>query len=539
MRTERSPLQRFLLPALLAATVLVLYTPLAQFPFVQDDWVVFHDCMFHPAQTVLADLFNPSGKLFYRPLGSLYCWLVYTAFGLHPAGFHILAILILIVTSLLVVSVAGTVTGDRTVAWASGFMYAASSNIHIDSQMWVVGIYDIGPGLLSLLCIGSFIKKRYILSALWFALALGFKEGTAMLFFVLCAWTLLDGTIREDNVGSRMRSGPGGDAPEGTHVYRKLRARLKWHSLALFTLGAAKVTGISLFALPLTHPYAARLIGPNIGNNFQMYALFGLQAVLPLKSVVFTESAALMTLFVATAALALVFIAGIRHFGAPETGTRRPLFITLFVLGWFFLMLFPPLTLANHFSRYYLTGALPPLVIGTMLVFKIVMRNATRSALILLIATVVFTAANVIDGGVSVYRRVGLGALDGVHASGRDGDNHLIRKASLVRETWKPLIGALPDVPPRSLIVLENFETRCFAGRYGLQVWYGDSTLLLADSPPTGPDSTGMVEATVTVEDPWNKPSIPPVIRFPYSRTVYVRRTEDGMVVLRNKPAGG
>lgn len=103
MPTERSPLQRFLLPALLAATVLVIYTPLAQFLFVQDDWVVLHDCMFHPAQTVLADMLNPEGKFFYRPLGSLYCWFVYTAFGLHPAGFHILAILILIVTSFLVV----------------------------------------------------------------------------------------------------------------------------------------------------------------------------------------------------------------------------------------------------------------------------------------------------------------------------------------------------------------------------------------------------------------------------------------------------
>ncbi len=535
MQRDRSPFQRFLLPGLLVATVLVIYTPLAQFPFVQDDWVVLHDCVFHPAPTVFANMLNPAGKFFYRPLGSIYCWLVYTAFGLHPAGFHILAILILIVTSFLVASVAGVLTGDQNVAWGSGFMYAAASNIHIDAQMWLVGIDDIGPGLLALLCVGSFIKKRYARSAFWFALALGFKEGMAMLFFVLCAWTLLNVSNGKSGGGSDGRS----DAPERTPVCRRLFARLKWHCLAILALGAAKIPGVSLFALPLTHPYAARLIGPHIGTNFQMFALFGLQAILPLKSVVFSESAALMTLFITTAALALVFIAGVRHFGGRDDETRRPLIVSLFILGWFFLMLFPPLTLENHFSRYYLTAALPPLVIGTMLVLKIVMRNATRRARFFLVATIVFTAASVTDGAISVYRRVLLGALDGVHASGRDGDNHFIRKASLVRETWKPLLGVLPTVPPRSLLVLENVETGCFADTYGLQVWYADSTLLLTGSVPAGPDSAGMVHATVAVEDPWNSPSTPPVIIFPASRTVYVRRTQDGIELVRTGAAGG
>ena len=454
MHNERSPLQRFLLPGLLAATVLVLYAPLAQFPFVQDDWVVLHDCMFRPAPTVIADMLNPLGKFFYRPLGGIYCWLVYAAFGLHPSGFHILALLILIVTSFLVVSVAGNLTGDQNVAWGCGFMYAAASNIHIDAQMWLVGIDDIAPGLLALLCIDSFIKKRYARSALWFALALGFKEGMAMLFFVLCAWALLNGN----------------DVPDGMPALRKVLARLKWHCLALCAFGAAKLPGTSLFALPLTHPYAARLIGSHIGTNFQLFALAGLQAVLPLKRVVFSESAALMTLFVATAALALVFIAGVTHFAGRNTKTRTALAITVFILSWFFLMLFPPLTLENHFSRYYLTAALPPLIIGTMLVVKLVLLNAGRGARFILIATIAFTVANVIDGGVSVYRRVGLGVQDGIHASARDGDNHFIRKASLVRETWKPLLGVLPAIPHGSLLVLEDVETVCFADKYGVQV---------------------------------------------------------------------
>ncbi len=155
-------------------------------------------------------------------------------------------------------------------------------------------------------------------------------------------------------------SNGGNDAPGVMPAFRRVFVRLRWHCLAILVLGAAKIPGVSLFALPLTHPYAARLIGPHIGTNFQMFALFGLQAILPLKRVVFSESAALMTLFITTAVLTLVFIAGVRHFGGGNDETRRPLVVTLFLLGWFFLMLFPPLTLENHFSRYYLTAALPP-----------------------------------------------------------------------------------------------------------------------------------------------------------------------------------
>jgi hypothetical protein len=206
----------------------------------------------------------------------------------------------------------------------------------------------------------------------------------------------------------------------------------------------------------------------------------------------------------------------------------------LFILVWFLLMLFPLLTLINHFSKYYLTVALPPLAIGTMLVLKIALLDAGRGARFILYAMMTLAAANVIDGIVSVYRRVGLGVLDGIHASSRDGDNHFIRKASMVREAWKPLLAVLPSIPPHSLLVLEGVETGCFADKDGLQVLYGDSTLLLTSEVPEGPDSMGMLDATVAVKDPWIGPTEPTVITFPASRTVHVRYSQGRMELVRS-----
>ena len=506
-----------LLSCLLGATVLLLYLPLSQFPFVQDDWTLLHEFTFRSTSSVLLDMFSPAGKFFYRPLGSLCCWLLYELFGLHPVGFHLVWVFALVVSSFLVVSVAWTLTGARSVAWGSGFLFAAASNIHIDPQMWMAGVFDLGAGLFSLLCIGSFVGKRFSISALWFAIALGFKENMAMLLFVLVAWALLNG------------SDPSGRSPAERSVFR----RLQWHSIAFLAFVAAKITGVSLFALPGTHPYAARLIGNNIGANFRLFAIWGLQAVTPLKSFVFSENGALMTLFAVTAGLVLVLIAGISHSRKTGSDLRRALTYTLFILVWFLLMLFPSLTLMNHFSRYYLTVALAPLAIGTMLVLKIALLDAGRGARFILCATMAFAAADVIDGIESVYRRVGLGVLDGIHASSRDGDNHLIRKASMVREAWKPLLAVLPSIPPHSLLVLEGVVTACFADKRGLQVWYGDSTLLLTSSVPEGPDSLGMLHATVAVEDPWSRPSTPSDLTFPASRTLHVRRTHGGMELVR------
>jgi hypothetical protein len=509
---------RGILPWLLGAAVIILYAPLCQFPFVQDDWKMLRQFVFRSALTAAENAATPAGKFFYRPFAWIYCRIMYGAFGLEPLGFHACAIVLLLCSAFLVVSVARALTRDERVAWGSGFVFAAASNIHIDPQMWLVGVFDIGAVFFTLLSVNAFLKKRFGYSALWFAAALGFKESSAMLFFVLAVWVLLS------------RTGESG----AKAAFRNVFSGLRWHAAAFIVLLAAKIPGQSLYALPDTHPYVARILGTHLGTNFQRYALWSLQAVTPLKNVGFSEYGALMTLFLLTAGLVLVFIFAVRHVAGRGKENGGPVVYAMFVLAWFFLMLYPSLTFKHQINRYYLMTALPPLAIGTMLLFKVTMLNAGKSARLMAYATAIFAAVNVIDGGASMYRRAALGAMDGIHASGREGDNNLIRKASTVRSTWKPLLALLPTVPPHSLIVLEGVETGCFVDNDGIQVWYGDSTLTVTGTLPEGPDSLGMVHAVIAVDDFWASRETTLLRTFPAGHTIQVRNTPDGMVLVRN-----
>jgi hypothetical protein len=267
-----------------------------------------------------------------------------------------------------------------------------------------------------------------------------------------------------------------------------------------------------------------------------MFGVWALQAMAPLKNVVFSGNGGLMALLAAVAVLLVIFFGGIRHARRTGQDIGAAAHNVLFVLTWFALMLLPALMLKNHFNRYYLAMALPPLAIAAMLGVHYAVRAAGGIPRVVLYSCIVFASASLIDGEVSLQRRISLGSNDGIHASERDGDNHLIRKASLVSGVWKPLIAILPSIPPHSLLVLEGVETGCIANSYGLQVIYGDSTLTLTTSSPGEPDSAGMVRATVAREDTLNSHTESVVIAFPASRTVHVRLTDSGMVLVKQPP---
>ena len=182
---------RLTLSLALISAVAVIYLPLARYPFIQDDWALIHTFMFSSAGETVRSALSPAGALFYRPAGILYCAANYILFGLHPAGFHLLAVGLLALSAFLVVAIAARLTGDALTSWGSGFVYAAAATIHFEPQMWMVGIFDIGSTLCALFCLLAFMKNRNAASAAWFALALGFKEASALLPLVLVAAALL------------------------------------------------------------------------------------------------------------------------------------------------------------------------------------------------------------------------------------------------------------------------------------------------------------------------------------------------------------
>jgi hypothetical protein len=511
-----------LFPLLLAATVGLLYIPLSRYPFVQDDWALLHEFTFRSAVPLLLDVLSPAGKFFYRPAGVLYSAIVYGLFGLNATGCHVLSLLLIGASSFLVVYIAMQCTGDRRIAWGSGFMYAAAANIHLDTQMWLVGIFDLGAAVCALACIASFLRRRHCASALWFALALGCKESALTLLFVLLSYGLL---MERHTTGVVPAPGP---------LFRRLRV----HVILLAVYAACKAWGNSFFGFSPDHPYAARLLGWNTRDHILLFAQWVLQAVTPAKNIDFSGGGSLVFLALASAVLVAVYIPVAVQVRKDGTDIRGPLRLIFFLGAWGLLLVLPPLALQNQILRYYLVMVLPPCVIGAMVVLKGAFRPFGRGAGYLALATAVLAAANVIDGTVFIERRISLGAREGIHSSRQEGDNHLIRKASVVRAVWKPLLALIPSVPVRSVIIMEGVETGTFADRFGPQVWYRDSTLRVTGIVPDSPDSNGDYRVMLPPEDPWRDPAGSSIVTVPAARLFHVRYVEGVMELVHSASPG-
>ena len=133
---------------LLTLSVVVItcavYWQVFSFPFIQDDWALLELFRTNDPITQLIQIFNPIGKIFYRPLAQAYILVMHALFGVNAIPFHIVAILLHIINSYLVALLIYAVVGDRLISYLSALVYAAAIAIHLDPLAWAVGIYDLG-----------------------------------------------------------------------------------------------------------------------------------------------------------------------------------------------------------------------------------------------------------------------------------------------------------------------------------------------------------------------------------------------------------
>lgn len=358
---------RYLPPILLALMVGALYLPLAHYGYVHDDRVMVQGF----DTTGMPDL-SPVGKEFYRPLGSLYCFAVYRIFGTNSAGFHVLAIVLLYATALVVRLIARALTADDTAAWGSAFLYATAATLHLDAQMWMVGIFDNGAVFCALLSLYAFTRSQHYLSALWFACALGFKESAAPMFFVVATYALT------------------------FHGRPKILGRL-WPLAAVLAIWlAVKSFGTSPSHPTEVDPYAWGLAGWHVVRNIGLYITWF--APVPLVTI------------------AIVIMAGWACFMKPRIGW--------FLVAWTLIMLFPPSLLLHHAFRYYAILALPAVAMAVMVGFSVFPVSGVwkrRMAMAVVVATFI-TNLVFIQGHVSRGINDDVPAMD-------DGYNHLIRRS--------------------------------------------------------------------------------------------------------------
>jgi hypothetical protein len=352
----------------LALAIVILYSPLSEFGYVQDDRVLIRGFLSGGVPNL-----SPEGKLFFRPFGWLYCYSVYQIFGMNGIGFHLLAVTFLFTTSLVVKFLSEALVSDKLAGWTAAFLYAGAANIHLDAQMWMVGIYDNGATLFALLSVLFFVRRQTGLSLLCLVIALGFKEVAVMALPIIFVY---------------------GHMVAQTKPWTRA---IPWLHIGLIVVWVLlKSYGVYLPSLPSDDPYASQIVGWHVLTHMGTYATW----VAPLR---------IGTVFVVAM---MVSVCG----ALPRVGW-------FLVAGAIFLLI-PSSILITHVFAYYLMTALPYFAIGVSLgiAHAPIPLNLRK---VVLLGTVV---ASLILGFMFIQGQIAQGRDSGAPAR-EDGYNHLVAKS--------------------------------------------------------------------------------------------------------------
>ncbi len=336
------PLTLALLALAVLAAIGLVYWRILHYPFIQDDWGQLGGLINANSLSYLSDALSVKGKLFYRPLSLAYFQLCYRLFGLNPLPFHVIGLTIHSINSLLVVLISRKLTGNPSISWFAGLMYAVAVTVHLDPLLWLVGFYDLSASFFYLASIAFFLTRHRWLSAAAFGLGLLAKESVVVLAPVLLL--MLVYAIRP------FRKVPGG-------VCREL-----WpHALILAAYLLVRTGGgLSPFSLPDGEPYSMRLFGIHVFKNAYRYAWWGLEAVTPFRNI--GSGAARWVLWT-------LFLVGEILWLLSRNSRRALLFPSgwiMFLASWAGMGVLPALFLPNHYYKYYLTYSLLPLLLLTL-----------------------------------------------------------------------------------------------------------------------------------------------------------------------------
>jgi hypothetical protein len=446
-----------LLPSFLVLSIVAVYWPVFKYPFVQDDWIILHRLTFQNTLDYLLQAISPVGRVFYRPMGEIAFFVVHVFFGENPVGFHVVGIALHVATSIMLVRLLLHLNIGIVVAWSSAWLYACSATIHLEPLLWLVGLYELIAAVCVVGALLAFRTRRYTLSYLLFLIGLLTKEAAIVTFPVLVLLVVL---FPRD--GDRFAAG--------------LR-RLLPHLVILVAYIILKIVETSPLQLPVEHPYAIRLAGSHIKENVLSYAAWSVEAMLPFK--LLDHAAGTASLHVAAAAILIVvgFVLIVINRNKKDHSTAF-----VFLAGWTVVGILPVVFLPQQLYKYYLTYSWMPMAAmmllltveyGAALLLK---RHVVRYVFI------AFSCANVLGSAVYVLEKDGQGYLEGKISHSRGGENHLIRKGSIVRIVMEEVKALHPEFPSGSVLVFMGLDIRVFGGYCGPQVWYHDSTITVNEA---------------------------------------------------------
>jgi hypothetical protein len=449
--------RRIIYSAFLILSIVAVYWRAFKYPYIQDDWYIIDSICKLGNADYLSNIFSATGNLFYRPVGQLYFLLLYNLSGLDPVGFHIAAILIHCISSLLIVAIANELTGDRLISWTAGFLYAVSVTVHMDSMLWMVGIYDIGGALFFFLAFFLFIKKRVIFSAIVYCLALFTKESTIILLPVLLLYQL-----HRDNSGKRF--------------LEKFLSGVKafWrHGIILLVYFLIRIPSLASVPIKSDNPYQIQLTGIHILDNITSFFKWAFEGLNPYFELPLSG-------------ISIIIGFSILFFGVyriVRTGKAKIFFLG----GWMALGLLPVIFLTNHFFRYYLTYSLPAFIIFMLYGVRASISIFSLKQYVHAIVFIIMICTSMISS--SIY----FGILDrqGLNIPTIPGSGNLIRKGAVVHLVQNYLAKEYPSLPGHVSLVFNWVPTVSFGGSIGPRIWYNDSTIHVYEVLRVNKDSSG------------------------------------------------
>lgn len=214
----------YLVPVLLISLLtFAIYLPTVNIYFLGDDFGCLH--FFHSASlpqllkmfhTDLAKVVEGESGQEIRPIYALYYMVSYRLWGLDPLGYHLTAILVDILDSLLVFLIANDMAPGNT--WRAGFagLLAAVQPVHSKAVSWITGSPAEGiPTLFYLAAFLCFMRyratntARYLgLSIMAFSACLMCKEIAVTLPMMLVSYDLFRKLEGESCIGAGKRVAP-------------------------------------------------------------------------------------------------------------------------------------------------------------------------------------------------------------------------------------------------------------------------------------------------------------------------------------------
>ena len=136
------------------------------------------------------------GGDYYRPLQELGYWAVYRVAGADPAVFHLLQLVIYAAAAWAVYRLGRELLQSNLAAFLGALLWTLHP-LHVEPVAWISALPDAGAGLFYVLGFWFFLRAEkktdgrwpaHLLSALFFFVALNFKEMALSFPLVLAAW---------------------------------------------------------------------------------------------------------------------------------------------------------------------------------------------------------------------------------------------------------------------------------------------------------------------------------------------------------------